>query len=121
MQQAFALHLRQVAKVYPAAQHGRVVLTIDNAPWHQGEVIRQVLQEHPHLELYRLPSYSPQMNLVERLWKVLRRRATHNRLFVTVRGLKRALRAVLSYFQTYRQRVLSLIASPRLRSNPPAS
>ena len=45
-----------------------------------------------HLELYPLPSYSPQLQVIERFWKVLRRRATHNRLFQTVAQLKRTLR-----------------------------
>ena len=87
-----------------------MVLVIDNAPWHAGEVIRAVLAEHPHLELYRLPSYSPQLNVVERFWKLLRRRATHNRLFDTVADLKGSVRNSLRYFQTVRSRIRSLIA-----------
>ena len=41
---------------------------------------------------------------------MLRRRATHNRLFDTLADLKRSLRASLCYFQTVRGRVRSLIA-----------
>ena len=63
-----------------------------------------------HLKLQRLPSYSPQLNPIERLWKRLRRRATHNRLFECLADLKRSLRASLCYFQTMRGRVRSLIA-----------
>ena len=38
MQEAFADPLRNVAKTYPAAKHDRVVLIIDNAPWHRGKM-----------------------------------------------------------------------------------
>ena len=93
MQAAFAAHLRDVARAYPAARHPRVVVVIDNAPWHRGAAISRALAEHPHLMLYRLPSYSPHLNVIERLWRVLRRRATHNRLFETMAALRRALRA----------------------------
>ncbi|MBN9119467.1 MAG: transposase [Planctomycetes bacterium] len=62
MQQAFAAHLRHVARVYPAERHGRVVLVIDNAPWHRGQPIDRALAGNPHLEFKRLPSYSPQLN-----------------------------------------------------------
>lgn len=82
LQQAFAAHLRDIARAYPATLGKPVILTIDNAPWHRGAGMTEVLATHPHLQLYRLPSYSPQLNLVERFWRVLRRRATHNRLFV---------------------------------------
>jgi len=109
MQEAFAAHLRHVARLYPAAEHKRVVLIIDNAPWHRGRPIDAALADRPHLEFYRLPSYSPQLNVIERFWKLLRRRAAHNRLFDNLADLKRSLRASLCYYQTMRGRVRSLI------------
>jgi DDE superfamily endonuclease len=110
LQEAFAAHLRHVAQVYPASRHERVVLVIDNAPWHRGGPIDEALRDHPHLAFYRLPSYSPQLNPVERFWRVLRRRATHNRLFDTLADLKTSVRNSLCYFQTRRSRVASLVA-----------
>jgi transposase len=115
LQEAFADHLRHIARSYPADRHKRVVLIIDNAPWHRGKPIDEALAEHPHLEFKRLPSYSPQLNVIERFWKVLRRRATHNRLFENLAGLKRSLRASLCYFQTVRGRVRSLVAESYTR------
>ena len=56
---------------------------------------------------------SPQLNPIERLWKVLRRRATHNRLFDALTDLKKSLRASLCYFQTMRTRVQTLLQSAR--------
>jgi transposase len=109
MQRAFADHLRHVGRRYPRGQFGRVVLLIDNAPWHRGQPIDQALAENPHLEFKRLPSYSPHLNPIERCWKVLRRRATQNRLFDAIAALKKSVRASLSYFQTVRQRVLTLL------------
>jgi transposase len=110
MQEAFAAHLRHVARIYPADQHKRVVLIIDNAPWHRGGPIDGALAECPHLEFYRLPSYSPHLNVIERFWRLLRRRASHNRLFESLSDLKRSLRASLCYFQTVRGRIKSLVA-----------
>ena len=115
MQEAFAAHLRHVGRIYPADEHKRVVLLIDNAPWHRGRPIDEALAENPHLEFKRLPSYSPQLNPIERFWKVLRRRATHNRLFDTLADLKRSLRTSLCYFQTVRGRVRSLVAKSYTR------
>ena len=109
MQQAFADHLRHIGRVYPREKHPRVVLLIDNAPWHRGQPIEAALRDNPHLEFKRLPSYSPQLNPIERFWKKLRRRATHNRLFDTLADLKSSLRASLCYFQTVRHKVKSII------------
>jgi transposase len=109
MQEAFAAHLRHVGRLYPRAKHPRVVLVMDNAPWHRGQRIDDALRDNPHLQLKRLPSYSPQLNPIERFWKKLRRRATHNRLFDTLADLKASVRASLSYFQTMRHQVRSII------------
>jgi transposase len=110
LQEAFAAHLRHIGRLYPASKHKRVALIIDNAPWHSGQAVAQALADNPHLEFKRLPSYSPRMNVIERFWRVLRRRATHNRLFDSLADLKRSLRSSLCYFQTVRGRVRSLIA-----------
>ena len=75
--------------------------------------MEQVLAAPPQLRVKRLPSYSPQRNVIERFWRVLRRRATHNRLFARMAVLRTTLRNNISYFQTMRQKVRSLIDSPR--------
>ena len=115
VQEAFARHLRDIARAYPAAHYPRVVVVIDKAAWHRGACITAVLGTFPHLELYPLPSYSPKLQVIERFWKVLRRRATHNRLFPTMAQLKQTLRNSLCYYQTLKHRVLSVIQSLRKR------
>ena len=104
MQAAFARHLRDIGRAYPAARYPHVVLVIDNAPWHHGSLITKALDQ------------LPQLQVIERFWKVLRRRATHNRLFLTLGQLKQALRNSLCYYQTLKHRVLSLIQSPKKRT-----
>jgi transposase len=109
LQEAFAAHLRHVGRSYPPRRYPRVVVLIDNAPWHRGLPIQEALRENPHLEFKRLPSYSPQLNPIERFWKKPRRRATHNRLFDALADLKASLRASLCYFQTMRHKVKSIL------------
>lgn len=113
LQEAFARHLRDIGQAYPAEQCREVIVVIDKAPWHRGALITETLRAYPHLRLYPLPSYSPQLNTIERLWRVLRRRATHNRLFESPAELRAALRASLCYYQTLKHKVLSLIQRPR--------
>jgi transposase len=115
LQEAFAAHLRHVGRLYPADRHKRVVLIIDNAPWHRGQPIDEALADHPHVEFYRLPSYSPHLNAIERFWKSLRRRATHNRLFDRLADLRRSVRNSLCYFQTVRRRARGLVAKSYTR------
>jgi transposase len=111
VQAAFARHLRDLARAYPAAHEPRGGVVIDKAAWHRGACITAVLGTFPHLERSPLPSYSPKLPVSERFWKVLRRRATHNRLFPTMAQLKQILRNRLCYSQTLKHRVLSVMQS----------
>ena len=62
MQEAFAAFLRHVGQTYPKQKYKRVVLIIDNAPWHRGQLIDEAMAANPHLEFKRLPSYRPSRN-----------------------------------------------------------
>jgi hypothetical protein len=120
MRAGFAAHLRHVGRMYPAAESERVVVVIDDAPWRAGESVRAAPAENPHPESKRLPSYSPQLDPIERFWRVLRRRATHNRPFDTLADLRKSLRSSRSYFRTVRDRVRSLLSrkQPKPTTSP---
>jgi hypothetical protein len=49
------------------------------------------------------------LNPIEQFWKLLRSRATLNRLFDTRADLRRSIRASLSYSQTVRDRIRTLL------------
>src|SRR3954464_12722951 len=97
-----------------------MVLLIDNAPWRRGRPIDEALAENPHLKFKRLPSYSPQLNPIERFWKLLRRRATHNRLFDTLADLRRSIRSSLRYYQTVRDPIRTLLERTAKKRTPSA-
>jgi len=71
-----------------------------------------------NVSLIELPPYSPQLNPIERFWKILRRRATHNRRFDTLAGLRRSVRSSLSYYQTVRDRVRTLLDRQSRKRTP---
>ena len=91
-------------------------MLIDNAPWHAGQPVKEALADNPHLVFKRLPSDSAQLNPIERFWKKLRRRATHNRLFDSLADLKGSIRNSLCYFQTMRARVKTLLNARKKRA-----
>lgn len=66
--------------------HGkRLVLVLDNAKYHHARMLQPWLHAHRKvLTLMFLPPYSPELNPIERVWKLTRRLATHNRHFPTL-------------------------------------
>ncbi|MGL4549777.1 MAG: transposase [Gemmataceae bacterium] len=61
------------------------------------------------LEFKRLPSYSPQLNPIERFRKKLRRRASHDRPFDAIADLQSSVRNSLRHCQTVMSRLLTMI------------
>lgn len=63
----------------------RMVVVLDNARYHHAVLLKPPLTKYRNvLALLFLPPYSPQLAPVERVWKLARRMATHNRSFATL-------------------------------------
>lgn len=79
----------------------RMVLVLDNAKYHHARSLAPLLRRYRKgLTLLYLPPYSPQLNTIERLWKLARRLATHNRYFATLEAL---IQAVSTQFRRWRR------------------
>lgn len=75
----------------------RMVVVLDNAAYHHCRALQPLLREHRRdLRLFFLPPYSPQLSTIERVWKLTRRLATHNRYFPTLPAVLDAVTACFS-------------------------
>lgn len=70
----------------------RVVIIADNARYHHA-LLHKAWREKasPQLTFAFLPPYSPELNPIERVWKLTRRLATHNQYFPTLNQLTEAI------------------------------
>jgi transposase len=59
----------------------RVVVITDNAKYHHARLHKQGGDHAKDFALDYLPPYSPELNPIERVWKLTRRRCLHNRYF----------------------------------------
>lgn len=79
-----------------------MVVVLDNARWHHAKALQGWLTEHRlEIRLDFLPAYSPELNSVERVWKLTRTLCTHNRYFEKLDDL---ISTVVAQFQTWKQR-----------------
>lgn len=66
-------------------------VVLDNASAHTTDLIETFARQHQaHLELVYLPTYSPHLNLIERLWRLLRNQVTRNRFYDSLTALSLA-------------------------------
>ena len=77
----------------------KMVVVLDNARYHHARLIQPWLKiKRNVLQLLFLPPYSPELNPVERVWKLTRRVCTHNRYFPT---LDEVVEAVFNQFEVW--------------------
>ena len=86
----------------------------DVARYHTSQATTQFLAQHAErLTVYPLPSYSPDYNLIEYLWKKTKKRATHNQYFKEFALLTGAVEKALAYFATHPETVLGFLTPLR--------
>ena len=80
-------------------------MVLDNDPWHKKAL--RLIKENENGEyndineaitFLSLPTYSPDLNPIEQVWRIVRREVTHNKFFKTLKHLRTAL---MDYFAKY--------------------
>jgi transposase len=112
--QQFVNLLRLLRASHPETT--RFILYLDNARSYHASVVKEWLARHPEFHLEPLPAYSPNLNLIERLWKLLRKEA-FTRWHRTFEAMEAAVSAVLDHLGDYRTEVTTLMTE-RFQRHP---
>jgi transposase len=81
----FATFVKQVVRQW---QDAPLVLVLDNASYHKGADLRHWLRDHAdRVQVLWLPTYSPKLNLIERVWRFLKTRLACHRFWHDQPGL----------------------------------
>lgn len=109
---AFIEQFMQTVTQAPSYQGQKIVLVVDNFIIHRSRKTQDFLEKYKdQLVLFMLPTYSPWLNLIERLWKHLRRKVTHNHLFASISELVKAVCSFLEALNVTPQLTLSVIGA----------
>jgi transposase len=86
----------------------KFILYLDNARSYSKPCVKAWLAAHREFRLVPVPAYSPNLNLIERLWKFLRKKAL-SRWHVTFEGMQAAVAGVLDRLGDYRDELSTLM------------
>ena len=86
-----------------------IILIQDGARYHTSKAMREFFDRWAdRLTVYNLPSYSPDYNPIEKLWKKIKEKEIHLHYFPTFESLKNKVEEALLHFKDLRNEVLSL-------------
>jgi hypothetical protein len=93
----------------------RIIVVMDQGnPHHAGSFKQYLSDVKEHIEVFWIPHYSPELNLIERLWKHLKRSRMANVLFSSFKRFTGHLSRTLADFASHPDFTLS-VAAPNCR------
>jgi transposase len=89
-----------------------LILIQDGAKYHTAAATQEFIAAHAErLRVYQLPSYSPDYNPIEHLWKNMKKRTTHHRYFPEFALVCASVEEGLAYFQAHPAEVKRLMGT----------
>ena len=79
--------LEYLELLYPLA--ATIYVILDNAKYHYSKVVQE-WEKGSRVKLIFLPTYSPELNLIERLWRVFKKKVQYNQYFECFNDFKKA-------------------------------
>jgi transposase len=102
----FVNFLRLLRSRHPETE--RFILYVDGARYYGSPTVQEWLRRHPEFHLSPIPAYSPNVNLIERLWKFLRAKAL-SRWHKTFEDMQAAVSVVLDHLEDCRRELRTLM------------
>ena len=86
-----------------------IILIQDGASYHTSVATRKYFEEHAEkITVFNLPSYSPDYNPIEMLWKKVKEKYIHLHYFPTFESLKEKVNEALLGFTNLKEEILAL-------------
>lgn len=104
--------LRKLAAQYPGQ---RIVIVLDNARYQHCKLVKE-LAEELGMTLQFLPSYSPNLNLIERLWKFVKKKSLYNQYYETFELFKAGIIDCLDRVSTDHKDELKTLMTPNFQT-----
>ena len=106
--QATISFLKKLETSYPMAK--QIHVFCDNARYYKNKEVSQFLK-NSKIEMHFLPPYSPNLNPIERLWKLMNEHVLYNRYYEKFTGFKSAVFGFLESLANPEEGLLSILKS----------
>ena len=87
-----------------------IFVILDNARYHYSKEVREYVAKSKRLELVYLPPYSPELNLIERVWKFFKKKVLYNKYYETLDDFRTASIKFFRNIDHYSDELSSLLS-----------
>lgn len=86
-----------------------IYLISDNARYYHAKILQEWLEDYSQIVWVWLPPYSPNLNLIERLWGFMQRKILNGIYYETYDKFKKAIHSFFQHIDHYRTELKSLM------------
>lgn len=86
-----------------------IYLISDNVRYYHAKILQEWLEEYPQIVWVWLPTYSPNLNLIERLWGFMQRKILNGVYYETYSKFKLAIRTFFENMDQYKEELSTLM------------
>jgi transposase len=87
----------------------KLILICDNAPYYHSQLLQDWLKGQPLIKQWFLPTYSPNLNIIERLWRLMKKQAIGLSFHPTYKGFKTAILHFFEHLDDYEYELKRLL------------
>lgn len=84
------------ARIQQKQKEGIIYFISDNARYYRAQVLKEYLRTHQRIKIIPLPPYSPNLNLIERLWRLFKKNILYNQYYENLSEMREA---TLNFFK----------------------
>jgi len=72
-------------------KEGKIHIVPDNAGYYHAIMVKEFLADNPGIIFLFLPPYAPNLNIIERLWNILKKEVVYNKFYLNFCNFKNAV------------------------------
>lgn len=88
---------------------GFIYIILDNARYYRSEMVTDFVSRNPRIRLMFLPPYSPNLNVIERLWRFFKKNVTYNTYYEEFAVFRRYCLNFFKNLKKYRPQLETLM------------
>ena len=88
---------------------GKIIVIADNARYYRSKLVAEYLKKNKRIKLIFLPSYSPNLNIIERLWKFYKKEVLYDSYYEKFIDFKKQTISFFENISVHKEELLTLL------------
>ena len=97
---------KAIENKYPTSK--KIIIICDNARYYRSKMVKEYLEDSK-IEIKFLPPYSPNLNLIERLWRFMNKQVRDNKYYEKFQEFQEAIFGFLEKISSYHAELKNLL------------